>query len=185
MPEKIKKNLLGRTVKTSSGETSSGTKYKSREVSGPRVQKTSFKEYRKGEDKPFLTEKRKVTPGRSVSVNRDLANPRKVFNYDSASDKKTRVVSTPSMTRRKTVTKSEGGKRLVEKTMSSRKADVNSLTKSIRISAGKGRTKGGRAYQVESYSPAKDETTKYKFNNPVSQRLKFSSEVRKNKPNKK
>lgn len=184
MPEKVKKNLLGRTVKTSSGTTASGTEYKSREVSGPRVSKKTFKEYRKGSNEPFLVEKRRSAPGRSKSVERSLANPRKQFGYDSASDKKVKVVSTPSITRRKVVTKSEGGKRKVEKNMMSRKSDVSSLTKTVRIPAGKGRTKGGRAYQVESYSPKDDEVRKYTLNNPVSQRAAFRKEVRKNQKNK-
>jgi len=184
MPDKIKKNLLGRTVKTSSGTTGSGTDYKSREVSGPRVNKSTFKESRKGENKPFLTEKKKSTPTRSKSVERNLNNPRKQFGYDSASDKKVKVVSTPSMTRRKIVAKSPGGKRMVEKNMISRKSDVSSLTKTVRIPAGKGKTKGGRAYQVESYSPKDEEIRKYVLNNPVSQRSAFRKEVRKNQKNK-
>lgn len=184
MPDKVKKNLLGRTVKTSSGTTGSGTEYKSREVTGPRVNKSTFKEYRKGEDKPFLTEKSKTTPNRAKSTEHSVANPRKQFGYDSASDKKVKVVSTPSMTRRKIVTKSEGGKRLVEKNMFSKKSDVQSLTKTVRVPAGKGKTKSGRAYQVESYSPKGDEVTKYKKTNPVSQRAAFNKEVRKNQKNK-
>jgi hypothetical protein len=184
MPDKVKKNLLGRTVKTSSGTTGSGTEYKSREVSGPRMSKSTFKESRKGENKPFLTEKRKSTPGRSKRVERNLSNPRRQFGYDSASDKKVKVVSTPSITRRKVVAKSAGGKRMVEKNMMSKKSDVQSLTKSMRIPAGKGKTKGGRAYQVESYSPKDDETRKYVLNNPVSQRSAFNKEVRKNQKNK-
>jgi hypothetical protein len=184
MPDKIKKNLLGRTVKTSSGTTASGTEYKSREVSGPRVSKKTFKEYRKGSNEPFLVEKRKSTPGRSKSVERSLANPKKRFGYDSASDKKVKVVSTPSMTRRKVVTKSEGGKRMVEKNIMSRKSDVSSLTKTVRVPTGKGKTKSGRAYQVESYSPKNDEVKKYTLSNPVSQRSAFKKEVRKNQKNK-
>ena len=184
MPDKVKKNLLGRTVKTSSGTTGSGTEYKSREVSGPRVNKSTFKEYRRGESKPFLTEKKKSTPVRSKSVERNKANPRKRFGYDSASDKSVKVVSTPSMTRRKVVTKSAGGKRMVEKNMISRKSDVSSLTKTVRIPAGKGKTKGGRAYQVESYSQKRNEVTKYKTTNPISQRAAFNKEVRKNQKNK-
>jgi hypothetical protein len=88
------------------------------------------------------------------------------------------------MTRRKIVTKSEGGKRLVEKNMFSKKSDVQSLTKTVRVPAGKGKTKSGRAYQVESYSPKRDEVTKYKKTNPVSQRAAFNKEVRKNQKNK-
>jgi hypothetical protein len=184
MPDKIKKNLLGRTVKTSSGRTGSGTDYKSREVSGPRVSKSTFKESKRGENKPFLTEKKKSTPTRSKSVERNLNNPRKQFAYDSASNKKVKVTSTPSMVRRKIVTKSNGGKRMVEKRMMSRKADVQSTTRTLRIPAGKGKTKGGRAYQVESYSPKDEEVRKYVLNNPVSQRSAFKKEVRKNQKNK-
>jgi hypothetical protein len=181
MPQKVKKNLLGRTVTKSSGTTASGTEYKSREVVGPRVTKKTFKEYRKGSDEPFLTEKSRSTPTRSKNVRKDVSNPRKTFAYDSASNKKVKVTSTPSMVRRKIVTKSNGGKRMVEKRMMSRKADVQSTTRTLRIPAGKGRTKGGRAYQVQANSPKDEETRKYVMSNPVSQRAAFKKEVRKGK----
>lgn len=181
MPEKIKKNLLGRTVTKSSGQTGSDYEYKSRKVSGPRVEKETYKEYRKGSNKPFFTEKKRSTPTRSTSMERSVANPRKSFGYDSASDKKVKVTSTPSMVRRKVVTKSEGGKRLVEKRMMSKKADVQSRTKTIRIAAGKGKTKGGRAYQVEANSAKDQETRKYVLSNPISQRAAFNKEVKKGK----
>lgn len=181
MPEKVRKNLLGRTVTKSSGESGSGYEYKSREVVGPRVTKKTFKEYRKGSNKPFLTEKSKSTPTRSKSVEKNVSNPRKTFGYDSASDKKVKVTSTPSEVKRKIVTKSEGGKRSVEKRTLSRKANVQSTTRTLRIPAGKGRTKSGRSYQVESNSDKDQETRKYVVNNPVSQRAAFRKEVRKGK----
>jgi hypothetical protein len=181
MPEKVRKNLLGRTVTKSSGTTASGTDYKSREVVGPRVTKKTFKEYRKGSDEPFLTEKSRSTPTRSKNVRKDVSNPRKTFGYDSASDKKTKVVSTPSMVRRKVVSKAGEGKRNIEKTMISKKADVTARTRNLRIPSGKGRTKSGRSYQVEANSPNDQETRKYVLSNPVSQRAAFKKEVRKGK----
>ena len=181
MPEKVRKNLLGRTVTKSSGTTASGTEYKSREVAGPRMNKKTFKEYRKGADKPFLTEKSKSTPTRSKSVEKNVSNPRKTFGYDSASNKKVKVTSTPSMVRRKVVSKAGEGKRNVEKTMISKKADVTARTRNLRIPAGRGRTKAGRSYQVEANSPKDQETRKYVLSNPVSQRAAFNKEVRKGK----
>jgi len=181
MPEKIRKNLLGRTVTKSSGESGSGYEYKSKEVSGPRLNKKTYKEYRKGESKPFLTERSKDTPRRQMQMEKNVANPKKQFGYDSASDKKTKVVSTPSMVRRKTVTRSGEGKRGVEKTMTSRKSAGTAHTRNLRIPAGKGKTKGGRSYQVEANSAKNQETRKYVLSNPISQRAAFKKEVRKGK----
>ena len=183
MPEKVKKNLLGRTVTKSSGTTASGYQYKSREVVGPRVNKKTYKESRRGDNKPFLVEKSRSTPTRSKTVEKNLNNPKKRVGYDSASNKKIKVTSTPSMVRRKVVSKSNDGKRMVEKRMTSREADVQSTTRTLRVPGGKGRThtKSGRAYQVQANSEKDQETRKYVLSNPISQRAAFKKEVRKGK----
>lgn len=182
MPTKTKKNLLGRTVTKSSGVTDSGYKYKSREVTGPGISKKTFKEYRKGSDKPFFVEKSRDTARRKMQFEKHSSNPRNTMGRRTASDYKQKVVATPSTVRRKTVTKTGQGNRLVEKTMKSRDTGVESVTKSVRIQKGMGKTKGGRAYQVTASDP--NETRNYTLTNPVSQRAVFSKEVRKNKDKK-
>lgn len=184
MPTETKKNLLGRTVTKSSGESGSGYKYKSREVTGPNISKKTYKEYRKGDNKPFLVEKSRDTKRRQMEYRKHSSDPRQSMGRNTSAENKTKVVATPSSIRRKTVTKgSLGGKRHVEKTVKSRDTGVESLTKTVRIQKGFGKTKGGRSYNVTASDP--NETRKYNVSNPVSQKAIFNKEVRKTKKEKK